>query len=55
MKWIAVTILIFVSSCASGPELAKYPVAEIDRPYTLPQGVAFLTSFHIRNQAIWDL
>jgi hypothetical protein len=26
--------------CASGPELEKYPRTQIDRPYTLPKGVA---------------
>jgi hypothetical protein len=31
---------LFLSSCSSGPELEKYPVSEIDRPYTLPKGVA---------------
>ncbi len=29
-----------LAACAAGPELAKYPRAEIDRPYTLPKGVA---------------
>jgi len=28
------------TGCASGPELDKYPRREIDRPYTLPKGVA---------------
>lgn len=28
------------AGCASGPELEKYSRSEIDRPYTLPKGVA---------------
>jgi len=28
------------AGCASGPELEKYPRTQIDRPYTLPKGVA---------------
>ena len=35
---------IFGLGCASGPELDHYPRREIDRPYTLPKGVA---SWHI--------
>jgi hypothetical protein len=38
-------VLMFVAmGCASGPELDRYTRREIERPYTLPQGVA---SWHI--------
>lgn len=30
---------ILASGCASGPELEKFSRSEIDRPYTLPEGV----------------
>ncbi len=33
-------LLIFSAGCASGPALDKYPTRQIDRPYTLPKGVA---------------
>lgn len=36
----ALVILSLTAGCAAGPELEKYPRAEIDRPYTLPKGVA---------------
>jgi hypothetical protein len=29
-----------LSACASGPELERYPRRDIDRPFTLPKGVA---------------
>src|SRR5690349_14594687 len=32
--------IVFAMGCASGPALDKYPSREIDRPYTLPKGVA---------------
>jgi opacity protein-like surface antigen len=32
-----------LSGCASGPELDKYPRRQIERPYTLPDGVAAWT------------
>jgi hypothetical protein len=31
---------VLISGCASGPELEKYPRSQIDRPFTLPKGVA---------------
>jgi hypothetical protein len=37
---VALGICVLAFGCASGPELAKYPEPEIDRPYTLPVGVA---------------
>lgn len=36
---VALTVVL-ISACASGPELEKYPRTQIDRPYTLPDGVA---------------
>src|SRR5436309_3246080 len=39
-----VSALTVLSGCASGPALEKYPRREMDRPYTLPTGVA---SWHI--------
>lgn len=36
----ALSVLSFFAGCASGPELEKYPRREIDRPYTVPEGVA---------------
>lgn len=32
--------LVVVAGCTSGPELQKYPRTQMDRPYTLPKGVA---------------
>ena len=31
---------VYLAGCASGPELDKYSRREMDRPYTLPKGVA---------------
>ena len=36
----SVFVSLFLISCTAGPELAKYPRTEINRPYTLPKGVA---------------
>ena len=36
--------VLWLSACTSSPELQKYPRAEIDRPYTLPKGVATWTT-----------
>ncbi len=33
-------LVAFLSGCASGPELEKYSRSAVDRPYTLPKGVA---------------
>lgn len=41
---VANGLLSVFAGCASGPALEKYPRREIDRPYTLPSGVA---SWHI--------
>ena len=38
-----VLFTLLSTSCASGPELEKYPRPQIDRPYTLPKGVASWT------------
>lgn len=35
--WVVALVL---SACASRPELTKYPRTQIERPYTLPQGVS---------------
>ena len=32
--------ILLVTGCTSGPELQKYPRTQIERPYTLPKGVA---------------
>jgi hypothetical protein len=37
---VAASLVSLFAGCASGPELEKYPRREIDRPYTLPEGVA---------------
>jgi hypothetical protein len=37
---IGAFLVLWASGCASGPELEKYPRREIDRPFTLPKGVA---------------
>ncbi len=33
-------LLLTLVSCAAGPKLADYPRREIDRPFTLPKGIA---------------
>ena len=38
-NWICIGI-VFLSACAAAPQLEKFPRREIDRPYTLPKGVA---------------
>lgn len=37
---LSVLIIILISSCASSPRLATYPSEEINRPYTLPDGIS---------------
>ncbi len=37
---IETLLALLASACASGPALEKYPRRQIDRPYTLPKGVA---------------
>ncbi len=34
------SLSLLLMSCAAGPEIDKYPRAQIDRPFTLPRGVA---------------
>ncbi|MBI3558578.1 MAG: hypothetical protein HY074_20095 [Deltaproteobacteria bacterium] len=36
---LALVVVIAGSGCASGPKLDNYPRSQIDRPYTLPNGV----------------
>lgn len=38
---LAPLVLALVAGCTAGPQLAHYPRRVIDRPYTLPTGVAF--------------
>lgn len=48
-RWFAIfsfMTIIFISGCASRPPLEKYPRREIERPYTLPDGV---NNWHIRT------
>jgi len=44
---VSFSIVSFFSGCASGPNLKNYPRTEIDRPYTLPGGVA---AWHIVSE-----
>ncbi len=48
------TFIIFsslITACASGPQLENYSRSEIDRPFTLPSGVAsWTTEFAIDHQ-----
>ena len=44
MRPIAPALLASLVACAAGPALKDYPRSAIDRPYTLPSGVA---SWHI--------
>lgn len=41
---LAGVLLLFLSACTSVPELEKYPRAEIDRPFVLPEKVATWTT-----------
>ncbi len=41
---LCILLALVSASCASGPELEKYPRPAIDRPYTLPKGVASWTT-----------
>ncbi len=48
----SLVVALFLSCsfrCASGPELEKYSRREIDRPYTLPKGVA---NWHILTNVV---
>lgn len=44
VRFLGVWLLVVVSGCTSAPELAKYPRAQIERPYTLPDKVATWTT-----------
>lgn len=35
-----IAVLLLTASCASGPALEKFPERQIERPFTLPKGVA---------------
>lgn len=37
IAWLGIALL---TGCAAGPELQRYPRTQIDRPHTLPKGVA---------------
>lgn len=40
MKKLILSALLVLVGCTAGPELQKYPLTQIDRPMTLPKGVA---------------
>lgn len=41
----SLAVISLLASCTSGPELQKYPRTQIERPYTLPKGVATWQTF----------
>lgn len=52
-----IIVISGVFGCASGPELAEYPRTQINRPYSLPQGVSswvIPTVFGVRKNEIGE-